>query len=168
MKIVLTYILLLISLTTFGQTQKDMEVINTINMVRTNPKGFIPYVEKYLSNPFTMVTEKVMGKDLINVLNHMEPLDSLTFNSGMYKLSNNWSDYLKSINKIEHGNFGDRFKVYGTAGENLAGGNCLNNPINIVILTLMEKGHRENLLDPKWKYVSVSTNDFVCVQNFSN
>lgn len=169
MKNLLIYVLVLTSFVTFGQTQKDMEVINTINMVRTNPKGFIPYVEKYLSNTFITDETKKWGKDLINELKHTKPSQPLVFDTTMYNISYGWSEHLRGINKSYHNSF-SKFKNYNEYGENLIGGK--KSAELIVILLLIDeghqnKGHRRNILYKKYKYISVSTNDFVCVQNFS-
>lgn len=164
MKSLFTHILILISLTCFSQTQKDVEVIDVINMVRTNPKSFIPYVEDYLNQMFVSNKAKQESIDLVKELKTMKPLDELVFNKDMYKFSYNWASHLKDIQKFGH-NTEDNF------AENLVGGCVLNNPYYIVISLLIDVGfnnkeHRKNILNPNYKYISVSTNDFVCVQNF--
>lgn len=163
MKSLFTYVLILISLTCFGQTQKDVEVIDVINTVRTDPKSFILYLEKSMEGSFHIYPkEEVMG--LIEELKNMKPLQPLVFDSVMYTPSYEWGLHLKGLKKLEHSNnFSENLCRVGNIGE--------FNPNSIIYHLLVDymvknKGHRKNLLNPDYKYISVSTNDFVCVQNF--
>lgn len=172
MKIILTYILLLLTITSFGQTKNDSMMVDAINKVRQDPKSFIPYLEESMKSPFQIYPKQEII-DLINVLKVTKPLPILVWNNDMYLITKKWADYLKSENKREHNDILNNFKGFKIVQENLSSvGNVGEfNPNGVLHNLLVDymvkgKGHRKNILDPRWKYISVSTNDFVCVQNF--
>lgn len=55
MKTLITLILLSLSVTYVGQTQKEIEMIILVNQVRTNPKSFIPVVESYIKTQDSLI-----------------------------------------------------------------------------------------------------------------
>jgi uncharacterized protein YkwD len=112
-----------------------------------------------------------VAKELITLLETMEPLDTLVFDSTMYGVTKTHGLYLTSINRIGHydkdGNKPYvRFKDIGNVSENVAssGGSALL--MLMVDYGVPNRGHRNNILNPNINYISVFINDHCVVQNF--
>lgn len=122
-------IIAFLTLTTviLGQTASELEMINLINQVRTNPKSFIPVVENYIkniesnSNGFdnikikgAVVTKKTnhkpegmnqyidAAKELIVFLNTQKPVKSLEFKPELYKMTKCQAIFLDSTKQVTH------------------------------------------------------------------
>ena len=148
----------------------EMEMIKEINLIRANPKGYIPYIEAYIQklenddlNDFT--SEIATAKELIAELKTTPTLSILKPHNGLYKVGEKHGKDLKSRGVIEHtGGDGswpwDRVKK-GTeltdGTENLVGGSDSVRESVIMLLVddgIPNRGHRKALLNPKWNYVA--------------
>jgi len=95
------------------------------------------------------------AEDLINVLDTLTPMDTLMFDSLMYKITVSHGKYLKSVNKSGH--FGPNGQ---TVFERLGTYNCSENCGTSLISLMVDSGipgygHRYNILNPKWNYISI-------------
>jgi hypothetical protein len=108
--------------------------------------------------------------ELIDILNNLEPMDTLIFNENIYKKTKEHSYYLKEINKIGH--VGKNGKLlHERIKSNICNENVAFNKNNVLLNLLIDygvsnKGHRNNILNRSIKFVSISINDFCVVQNF--
>jgi uncharacterized protein YkwD len=113
------------------------------------------------------------AEDLINVLDTITPMDTLMFDSLMYKITKSHGEYLKSVDKTGHyGPKGqtvfDRFNSYEVSE------NCGTSLIGLMVDSgIPGFGHRYNILNPKWNYISIyyiidhpSWGDSYMIQNF--
>jgi uncharacterized protein YkwD len=187
-----------------------MLMIYEINKIRSNPKSYIPKVEKYLDaqkwllsryddpkstiktvsytgnkdvNNKNINIKKTTGKDvhirnikvaeeLISILDTLTPMDTLVFDSLMYKITVSHGEYLKSVNQTGHygPNGQTPFERLGPKGSE----NCGSSLIGLMVdAGVPGYGHRYNILNVKWKYISVyyikghpSWGDEYMVQNF--
>jgi hypothetical protein len=167
MKKLLIIIATILSFTATAQTSEEIEMVNQINNLRTNPKSFIPYVENYIKeqesilNLFrnkaikvnTVLTfdgktfngEEVFkykineAKKLIVVLKTTKTLGSLTFRNDMYLITKDYAIMLDSLKIFEHRETQKRFKPIGIyVSENLYKGN--GDVIDCLISLLVDIG----------------------------
>ena len=128
-------------------------MVKLVNQVRTNPKSFIPLVEKYLKDkeefinkPFIVdlpdgftvtkrsktitndeyiITLRNEVKDLIDYLNTVKPVKALATSEKLYRTSKMQVEYLKSIKKLTHdGPNGESASKRFSHGVILCGENC--------------------------------------------
>lgn len=153
--------------------EKDM--VAEINLVRSNPKGYIKYVQAYIEEQerhkvngtgFGNEAEEIKtAKELIKQLKKTPRLAVLKPHKGVYKAAKVHGKEGKQKGELNHkGKNGswpwDRVKKYAPdltdGNENLVGG-----PSNIrtaVMILLVDtgipsRGHRKTLLNPTWRYV---------------
>jgi uncharacterized protein YkwD len=149
-----------------GNMDKNNEMINT----------------KTINDPKEIIRKNISAaRELIVILNKIEPLNELTYNSEMDSITDSHGKYLDSVKKFGH--FGpngervyQRFKPTKlNVSENLVSINKKeidNKDFSQAILILLidafieGRGHRKNLLNPDIKYISVYISDKLCVQNF--
>ncbi|MBU0486837.1 MAG: hypothetical protein KKA07_09745 [Bacteroidetes bacterium] len=65
-------------------TEREMNMVDEINLVRTNPKAYIPFVYEYLNYWEADESVRKVGDELIRELKKMKPLDSLQFSQKLY------------------------------------------------------------------------------------
>lgn len=157
-------------------TTREKDMIKEINLIRSNPKGYIPIVEAYIKEQKESLKNIVSGKkyvydeietaeELIKVLRNTDPISILEPHEGVYKAAKLHGQEGKRRGKLNHDSKNgdwpwDRIEKYAglsNGGENLVGG-----PDDVresVILLLVDsgiknRGHRETLLKPEWKYVA--------------
>ncbi len=157
-------------------TSQEKDMIKEINLVRSNPKGYIPIVENYIKQQEASLENMISGqkyvkdeiktaKELIKELKKTPSVSILLPHEGVYKAAKKHGQEGKRKGSLNHvGNDGlwpwDRIKKYaklGNGGENLVGG--LSNVRESVLLLLVDsgiegRGHRKALLNPQWKYVA--------------
>jgi uncharacterized protein YkwD len=114
------------------------------------------------------------AKELITILKKQKSLNALTFNIKAFQLSKKHVQYLNEIKELTHNGpnnqtFSKRFRYIGTD----CGENCAENklPIDALIDLLIDfgvnsKGHRSNLLYPKFTEISVANDGIYWVQDF--
>ncbi len=155
-------------------TTREKEMIKEINLVRSNPKGYIPLVREYrkqventtFTDPNFAKEELKAIEDLIKELELMSPIAILQPREQLHNTAKKHGDELKSLNKTGHvgadGSYPwDRITrddaELEDGNENLVGG-----PEEVrqsVMLLLVDSGipgygHRKTLLNPTWKYVA--------------
>jgi len=135
---------------------------------------------KTLSGTDVFLRNIEVAKGLIKILDTLKPLSKLTVRTDMYVITKTHMEYLTSVNKIGHygpngQTLGDRMKPLKlTVGENCASNEGI---VKTIVLLLVDAGcdtfkegyfgHREALLNPKYKFVSVAINNIYVVQNFA-
>lgn len=95
------------------------------------------------------------AEDLINVLDTLTPMDTLVFDSLMYKVTVSQGKYLKSVNKSGH--FGPNNQtVFERLGTYNSSENCGTSLMGLMVDSgIQGYGHRYNILNPKWNYISI-------------
>lgn len=144
-------------------------MIDEINLIRSNPKGYIPYIQeyiKYLQTNGSFGNSIKTSIELIDELRTTSPLSILKPKQCLYEVAKKHGKDEKRMGVSSHqGSDGswpwDRIlngcKDLQDGNENLVGG-----PEDIrraVILLLVDdgistRGHRKALLNPAWKYVA--------------
>ena len=158
-----------ILLSLMGNSNLTVKTKSSTNILTTsNDKGELL---KSKSGSELINDEILVAKQLITILENMNPMDTLVFNPEMYVLTKVHSDYLKSINKFGHfGPNGDncfkRMESIGIVTENVTN-TCKYSLVNLIVdYGVPGHGHRENILNPKAKQISISINEHCVVQNF--
>jgi len=153
-------------------TKEERKMIDEINLMRSNPPGYVQYIEKYLEDFKSsgwggdqIAQEEATGQELIKELKKLKPLSILQPHEELYNVcmvhgkdalqkgsldhndSNGRSPYDRIISNTE--------LTDGT--ENLAGG--MNTVRKTVIMLLVDsgipnRGHRRALLNPLWTYAA--------------
>lgn len=177
-------------------TDREKDMIKEINRIRSNPKGYIPVVEKYIAAQQAYKARVVSGKEyiddeiktakeLIKELNITPALSILQPHEGVYKAAKVHGQEGKKKGELDHQGKDDswpwdRIKKYAqlsNGGENLVGGLSTVEEAVMVLLVdsgIESRGHRKALLAPEWKYVAcyevgtVGDMPFYWVQNFGN
>lgn len=193
MKSLTTILLVLISLNINSQsfTSKDSAMVAEINSLRANPQSYISLVQEYVklrqallkNNPLLLKEETIAANELIKLLKTLSSLSILIMNKDMFNITKKHVNYLNSINIISHvdgeGKHSyDRFKDFNfnNVSENVGCINKINynkNNFKIILIELLidtnskNRGHRNNLLNPNNKFISVHVNEGIYVQNFA-
>lgn len=148
---------------------EESAMIDEINLIRSNPKGYIPYIQeyiKYLQNNGSFGNSIKTAVELIDELRTAQPLSTLQPKECLYNVAKRHGEDEKRMGTSSHqGSDGswpwDRIlkgcRDLQDGNENLVGG-----PEDIrraVILLLVDdgiasRGHRKALLNPAWKYVA--------------
>ncbi len=158
-------------------TPEEKEMIEEINRLRSNPEGYIPFLEAYAAKYESQYRGDedfgIAVNELKEQLKNMQPLSQLRPHQALYNVAKSHGLDNKTNNKFEHiGSDGsDPFERVKRSGlknfiddkgffapnENLVGGE--NTPRESVVALLIDagvksRGHRKALLNPKWKYVA--------------
>lgn len=167
----------------------EMTMVNEINLVRSNPAGYIPYIEQYidyLKKNGNMGNSIATAKELIEELKRMPSLSVLQTLPCLYTAAKKHGDDQRKKGDTDHqGSDGswpwDRVlrecKDLKDGNENLVGG-----PSDIrraVILLLVDdgidgRGHRKTMLQSDWKYIAchkmgtIGTMPNCWIQQFGN
>jgi uncharacterized protein YkwD len=193
MRILILLILTFLSLNATSQTSDEIEMIVLVNKVRTNPQSLIPAVEDYIksitelinhkgnftlkSNPNKNINAEVISeaKKLIAFLRTAKSVNTLELSLVLYPITKSHAQYLDSINQLKHTGpngepFANRFKNTGL----MCGENCVisSSAINGLILLLIDlgnkdKGHRDNIFNPKYTQIAVGKFGNTWVQDFA-
>lgn len=152
-----------------AMSSEEMTMVNEINLVRSNPVGYIPYIEQYidyLKKNGNMGNSIATAKELIEELKRMPSLSVLQTLPCLYTAAKKHGDDQRKKGDTDHqGSDGswpwDRVirecKDLKDGNENLVGG-----PSDIrraVILLLVDdgiegRGHRKTMLQSDWKYIA--------------
>ncbi len=150
-------------------TAEENEMVKEINLLRSNPAGYIPYVEQYIRD---IKSGKAFGSsttaayELIDELKRTPPLSILQTTDCLYQAARKHGEEAVRKGSSDHQGIDgswpwDRVKRscanMQDGNENLVGG-----PSNIreaVMLLLVDdgisnRGHRKTLLNKDWKYVA--------------
>lgn len=155
MKIAFLSFIFIFSLSLFSQTMREKQMVKEINLVRTNPTGYIKYIQDYAAffeQSFGMNNQ--MKKDLtelVNLLKTMKPVKALVFSSELYSTAQRSANRIHKSNKMVH--------TQADVAENIVAG--FTEPRLAVIDLLVDngikdRGHRENILDANFTEVAVA------------
>ena len=159
-------------------SSEEQAMINEINLMRSNPKGYIQYVNEYAENyrknsfgPDTQFEEAVV--ELKALLNKMDPVSQLMPHEKLYEVAKAHGLDNQNHNQLEHegsdkSNSFERVKRSGlknhidangyfSLNENLVGGETTvrKTVIGLLIDTgIPTRGHRKTLINPNWEYVA--------------
>jgi LysM repeat protein len=155
--------------TTTAMNSEENDMVNEINMVRSNPVGYIPYIEEYIKdlqkngdmgNSIQTAYELIAELRKTPKLSTLQPLQCLYFAArkhGNDQRKRGATDHQGSDGSWPWDRVTRECKDLKDGNENLVGG-----PANIrkaVILLLVDdgiegRGHRRTTLNPDWKYVA--------------
>jgi uncharacterized protein YkwD len=133
-----------------NMTSREKQMVDEINLVRSNPAGYIKYVTEYLKKSGVTKSEKAAGKELVEVLKNTQPLNTLTISPKLYVDAREFGKELLETNSIEHSSL--------PYAENLSFGieNIRDAVINLLIDDEVEgRGHRKNILRKNITLVAV-------------
>lgn len=168
-------------------TNEERLMVDEINLIRTDPQGYVKYVEEYIRSMQQggeFGNSIATARELIGELRRMAPLSALQPSECIYRAAKKHGLDQKPTGETNHqGTDGsmpwDRVlrecPTFTDGNENIVGG-----PADIrraVMLLLVDdgiesRGHRRTLLDPNWRYVAcykigqVGTMPNSWVQNF--
>jgi LysM repeat protein len=172
-----------------AMSSEEMQMVNEVNLVRSNPTGYIPYIEQYiqhLKENGDMGNSIATSKELIEELKRTPKLSTLQTLPCLYTAAKKHGDDQRRRGDTDHqGTDGswpwDRVlrecSDLKDGNENLVGG-----PSDIrraVILLLVDdgidtRGHRKTMLQADWKYIAchkmgtIGTMPNCWVQQFGN
>ena len=203
MKNLITFLLIVSTLTLFSQTTEELLMAKEINELRTNPKSFIGDIEEYImfqvksSEDIKNGTSSIKSsdgkkdlevinrnieaaKEVIDILENMEPLSKVHFNIDMYMITKAHGEYLTNNNKFSHrgennSTLSDRFNNINVEdlSENITNVGFRRSTFKPLIIQLLidsgieNRSHRKNLLDPNDKFISIYIGKKIYVQNFA-
>lgn len=137
----------------------ECKMIEEINLLRSNPKGYIKFVDKYkqdfMNRPYGTRKKKQFERyyrSLIEEIKELPPLSQLTFDRNLYSGAKSHGAWLKRKNKFKH-------KGKGDYDENLGVGELKVRYALIKLLIdagVSGKGHRKAILKPLRNYVGIS------------
>lgn len=152
-----------------SMTTDEIEMVKEINLIRSNPSAYVPYVEEYIK--YLKANGDWMGSsgtaaELIEELKKTPPLSVLEPKECVYVAAKKHGDEQRRKRDLGHkGNDGsnswDRILRQCTdlkdGGENLIGGQA--NIRRAVITLLVDHGipdhlHRKTILNPDWNFVA--------------
>lgn len=131
-------------------TEREQQVLDEINQVRTDPTSYFDKIDAYLDYWNSSDDERRTAEELKKELKTMQVLEPLIYSEIIY------SSCKKNANKIKKtGNFTHFSSDFP---ENIQFGNY--SPENAVCDLLIDhgipdRGHRNNILDPNFKYFAV-------------
>ena len=155
-------------------TVREQDMIKEINLVRSDPKGYVEIVEKYIyelktdrySDASSIGEEIKTAKELVRELKKTEPMAILKPHKGLYKASKKHGEEGKKKGSLDHqgsdGNWPwDRGAKYASdltdSNENLVGGpEKVRRSVMILLVDtgIESRGHRKNILNPDWRYTA--------------
>ncbi|MDF2436918.1 MAG: hypothetical protein K0Q95_1294 [Bacteroidota bacterium] len=160
-------------------TKEEKAVILYINLVRLDPKLFgETYLRQYLDSTKQKDT---YTRSLIKTLETTKPLNVLMPDQKLYEFAKAHATKFGKEGKIGHENYTERISKIrknfgGTMAENCDYGN--KKALDVVMSLLIDEGikslgHRENILDPEFKFIGTSIqphkkHEWNCVMDFAN
>ena len=157
------------------------EIFEAQNTLRTNPTGYVPYLEQmaqsfegnrlYMPGGSTVMTHEGANAvyEAIDFLNNQTPVHALTYSDLISKASQDHANDIEANGFTGHkGSDGsgtsDRVMRYGqwsgTLGENLAYSNIYVGGHEFVVNLLIDdgvktRGHRKNIFNPDFNFVGI-------------
>lgn len=152
------------------QGEKDM--ITEINLLRSNPSAYIPYIEQHIAaiesgQRASEPDEVMLARELINQLRSSKPLPLLQPHQGLYFAAKNHGSEMRAKAMKGHRSIDGAYpwdrilKIapdLSDGNENLVGGaSDIREAIVLLLIDagIPDRGHRRNLLNPSWEYVAV-------------
>lgn len=129
---------------------RELKMIDEINLVRSNPKAYIPFIKNYLVNQEQTASLQDAADELIEELKKLKPMSRLKPDAEMYKAARQFGVELMKKNRIEHSAL--------PYAENLSFG--VEDVREAVISLLIDediegRGHRRNILTERFSKVAV-------------
>ncbi|MBN4077551.1 CAP domain-containing protein [bacterium AH-315-C20] len=147
---------------------KEMRMIEEINFVRTNPSGYIRYIQEYVDYWEEVDSVREIANDLIEILKELKPVSALEYSQDLYDAAIVHGIWMKKNNLFDHSDF--------DYAENLVSGDSLARYAVISLLIddgVPDRGHRWNILDASYKWVAchmvsgmVGEDEYVFIQEF--
>ena len=148
---------------------EELSMIDEINLLRSNPRGYVAYVRDYAArskNGQTWPVNQATVDELIGELNQLGPLSTLAPMQCVYEAARKHGEDIRERGRSGHvGSDGsypwDRVlrecPSLADGNENLVAGP--DNVRDAVIMLLIDdgianRGHRRTLLNPEWKYAA--------------
>jgi len=151
--------IILFPLVAFSQiTQEELNFIEEVNLVRTNPRLYVSYVKEYV-NQWGLPSEKADAPEVIAILEKMQPLKPLVASTTIRKEMETHSG-IDTVSKwVNHSNWKWLVSPFDTGGENIIM-SCKNTYRNMVIRHLIDggissRGHRKHILSPIFNTIAV-------------
>jgi len=142
MKKLLTIFFLFTGVLVYPQMSNiEKEVLDEINLCRTNPKEYVMYIDNFLEFWDSSDDERQTAEELKEILLTMEPLHALEFSPILYESAKKHAYHIKKTGKFEHSNW--------ASGENIQYGNEYARYAVIDLLIdhgVPDRGHRKNIL----------------------
>ena len=116
-------------------------MVDEINLVRSDPAGYVKYVKEYIKKNKTGKQIKTAANELIAELQHLKPLNTLKVSPDLYLAARDYGKTMIENNSIEHSDL--------PYAENLSFGieNIRDAIIDLLIDDDVEgRGHRKNIL----------------------
>lgn len=147
----------------------EIDMVAEINLMRSNPSGYIPYIEGFIADMKEngeFGTAISTAKELIGILKKTKPMGKLTPLPCLYEVAQKHAEDQKPTGDINHqGSDGawpwDRILKGCTdlvdGNENIVAGPSSVRQSVIILLVddgIKSRGHRNNLINPDWKYVT--------------
>lgn len=173
------FLIILLSVSAFAQSQIEQEILNEINIARQNPQAYISHLEafkklfqgKNVEYPeITMITNEGTAAvdEAINFLKKQGKLEPLTYSDGLTKpaklqLADLLEDYSLGHTGKDGSNLPKRISRFGKynklASENVI--DQVSNPKDIVMLMIVDdgvksRGHRKNIFNKTFKLAGVA------------
>ncbi|HNQ68001.1 MAG TPA: CAP domain-containing protein [Bacteroidales bacterium] len=169
MKNVLLLIFVLLSLIGMSQiTEREQQVLDEINLCRTNPQQYLQYIDSFLEYNNSDAGEKATARELKKVLKKMKPLEPLVFSPELYEACKIHGDYIIKVKKLVHSDC--------VCAENVQYG---HSDVRFAVIDLLidngisSRGHRKNILNPEFGYFAVyeipqkvKKMDYIFIQQF--
>lgn len=153
--------------------EEEKVMLDEINLVRSNPRAYVPHIERYIQTinmdaDFSAAyqqKETAAARELINELNRIGTLSILQPHPGLYNAAVRHGNDIARQGRLNHvGSDGSQIwdrlaSVQGViaGAENLvAGGHSERESVIILLVDSgsSNRGHRRNLLNPKWEYAA--------------
>lgn len=131
-------------------TEREQQVLDEINRVRTNPKAYIPFIDEFLNANDSDASTRATANELKKELKKMKPVGALVFSKALYESCKKHGDYLAKTKKFVHSK--------GNYAENIQYG---HNSVRYAVIDLLidhgvpSRGHRKNILNPEYKHFAV-------------
>ena len=158
-------------------TKREKAMIDEINLVRSNPNDYIPFVEDYINNLQKEIDEGATdanyykeeikaANELIRELSNIKrPLSTLQPHEGVYEaarkhgldmIANNSFSHIGSDNSYPWDRITKNATDLSDGNENLVGGPYEVRQAVIILLAdsgIEDRGHRKTMLNPFWNFV---------------
>ncbi len=151
MKAHLILVFLIISFAGLSQmTEREQNVLDEINLCRTNPKLYMQYIDEYLIYYNSDAGEKATARELKKILKKMKPVEPLVFSPELYEACKLHGEYIIKTKKFVHSDC--------VCAENIQYG---HDDVRYAVIDLLidygisSRGHRENILNPEFKHFAV-------------
>lgn len=152
---------------TYQMTAEELSMIDEINLIRSNPPGYVPYVLEYIADMKKnghFGNSIATAKSLIKVLKRTKPMPVLAPSECIYIVARAHGLECLSRGRTEHRGLDNSWpwdritrncKTMADGNENLVGGpETVRRSVMILLVDdgIPDYGHRRNLLDPGWRF----------------